>query len=145
MHMAKKGDIRRRDGSELHRQHLITAGHPGRRGNVVPERDDILHGLNIHQMRGAFDLNDGLTSTDGVVTVLEVKAEGEMGAMLKEDITDRAVNNIVDGRGLHKHPRGQYRRRGEHGILSTDLVRYIRLLKGGKLVVTDAVDNGGHN
>jgi hypothetical protein len=35
-----------------------------------------------------------------MVVMLEVEAEGEMGGLLEEDVTDRAVDNVVDGRAL---------------------------------------------
>lgn len=66
-------------------------------------------------MRGAFDLDDGFVGADGVVAVLEVEAEGEVGGVLEEDFADGAVDDVVDGRGLCKRPSGQRRRRGEHG------------------------------
>jgi len=72
---------------------------------------------------GAFDLDDGFIGADGMVAVLEVEAEGEVSSVLKEDIADGAVDDVVDGRGLA----------GD-----------IRLPKRGKIVVTDVVDEGGH-
>jgi hypothetical protein len=51
-------------------------------------------------VRGVFDLDDGLVGANGVVAVLEVEAEGEVGAVLKEDIADGTVDDVVDGRGL---------------------------------------------
>jgi hypothetical protein len=113
--MLKKHDIRGRDNGELHREHLATGGHPGRRNDLVPEGDDVLDGLTIHQVRGAFDLDDGLVGADGVVAVMEVEAEGEMSGVLEEDVADGAVDDVVDGRGLYKRPNDQRRRRGEHG------------------------------
>jgi hypothetical protein len=102
--LKKKYDIRRRDNSELHREHLATRRHPSRRNDLVPEGDDILDGLTIHQVRSAFDLDDSLVGADGVVTVLEVEAEGDVGAVLKEDIADGTVDDVVDGRGLYNRP-----------------------------------------
>lgn len=55
-------------------------------------------------MRGAIDLDDGLVGANGVVAVLEVEAEGEVGAVLKEDIADGTVDDVVDGRGLYNRP-----------------------------------------
>ena len=56
---------------------------------------------------GAFDLNDGLVGADGVVAVLEVEAEGNMGAVLEEDIADGTVDDVVDERALYNRPSGQ--------------------------------------
>lgn len=53
-------------------------------------------------MRGALHLDDGLVGTDGMVAVLEVKAELELGSVHAEDIADRAVDNVVNRRGLCK-------------------------------------------
>ena len=66
-------------------------------------------------MRGAFHLDDGLVGADGVVAVLEVEAEGEIGRMLEEDVADGTVHNVLDRRGLYKRPSGQRQRRREHG------------------------------
>ena len=68
---------------------------------MFPKEDDVLDGLTVHQVRGAFDLDDGLISTDGVVAVLEVEAEGDVGTVLGGDIADGTVNDVVDGRGLY--------------------------------------------
>jgi hypothetical protein len=95
--MLKKHNIRRRDNAELH---------PGRRNDLVPEGDDVLDSLTIHQVRGAFDLDDGLVGADGVVVMLKVEAEGDVGAVLEEDITDGTVDDVVDGRGLYNRPSG---------------------------------------
>jgi hypothetical protein len=51
-------------------------------------------------VRGAFDLDDGLVGSDGVVAMLKVEAEGDVGAVLEEDIADGTVDDVVDGRGL---------------------------------------------
>jgi|SRR5947209_13073275 hypothetical protein len=104
--MLKKHDILGRDDGELHRKHLATGGHPSRRNDLVPG-DDVLDGLTTHQVRGAFDLDDGFVGADGMVAVLEVEAEGEVGGVLKEDFADGAVDDVVDGRGLYKRPSGQ--------------------------------------
>jgi hypothetical protein len=104
--MLKKYNIYRRDNGELYREHLATGDHPGHRNDLIPEGDDVLDGLTIHQVRGAFDLNDGLVGTDGVVAILKVEAEGDVGAVLEEDITDGTVDNVVDGRGLYNRPSG---------------------------------------
>lgn len=66
-------------------------------------------------MRGAFDLDDGFVSTDGVVAVLEVKAVSNVGAVLEEDITDGAVDDVVDRQGLFKRAKGQLCRRSGQG------------------------------
>ena len=105
--MLKKHNIRSRDNSKLHREHLATGSHPGRRNDLVPEGDDVLDGLTIHQVHGAFDLDDGIVGADGVVAVLEVEAEGNVGAVLKENIADGTGDDVVDGRGLNKRPSGQ--------------------------------------
>jgi hypothetical protein len=60
-------------------------------------------------VRGAFHLDDGLAGADGVVAVLEVEAEEDIGRMLEEDIADGAVHNVLDRRGLYKRPSGQCR------------------------------------
>jgi hypothetical protein len=86
---------------------LATGCHPGRQNDLVPQGSDVLDGLTIHQVRGAFHLDDGLVGADGVVAVLEVEAEGDIGRMLEEDIADGAVNDVVDGRALYKRPSGQ--------------------------------------
>jgi len=74
-------------------------------------------------VRGAFDLDYGFVGADGMVAVLEVEAEGEVGGVLEEDFADGAVDDVVDGRGLA----------GD-----------IRLPKRGEIVVTDGVNEGGH-
>jgi hypothetical protein len=94
--MLKKHNIRSRDNSKLHREHLATGSHPGSRNDLVPEGDDVLDCLTIHQVCGAFDLDDGLVGADGVVAVLEVEAEGNVGAVLKENIADGTVDDVVD-------------------------------------------------
>jgi hypothetical protein len=66
-------------------------------------------------VRGAFHLDDGLVGADGVVAVLEVEAEGEISCMLKEDVADGAVYNVLDRQGLYKRLSGQCWRRREHG------------------------------
>ena len=113
--MLKKHDIRGRDDGELHWEHLATGGHPGRRNDLVPEVGDVLDSLTIHQVRSAFHLDDGLVGADGVVAVLEVEAEGEIGGVLEEDAANGAVDDVIEGRGLYKRPSGQRRRQGEHG------------------------------
>ena len=47
-------------------------------------------------MRCAFDFYDGLAIVDGVVAVLEVEAEGEVGCVLKEDVSNGAADGVVD-------------------------------------------------
>ena len=42
----------------------------------------------------------GLAGADGVMAMLEVEAEGDVGSVLEEDIADGAVDDIVDGRLL---------------------------------------------
>ena len=42
----------------------------------------------------------GLAGADGVMAMLEVEAEGDVGNVLEEDIADGAVDDIVDGRLL---------------------------------------------
>jgi hypothetical protein len=104
--MLNKHDILGRDDGELHREHLATGGHPSRRNDLVPEGDDVLDGLTTHQVRGAFDLDYGFVGT-GMVAVLEVEAEGEVGGVLEEDFADGANDDVVDGRGLYTRPSGQ--------------------------------------
>jgi hypothetical protein len=104
--MLKKHDILGRD-DELHREHLASRSHPGRRNDLVPEGDDVLDGLTIHQVRGAFDPDDGLIGADGVVAVPEVEAEGDLGTVLEEDIADGTVDDVVDGQGLYNRPSSQ--------------------------------------
>ena len=70
----KHTNVPRRDDGELHWKHSFTRCHPGARKNLVPKGDDVLHGLSIHQMRGAFDFDDGLTRADCVMSVLKIKA-----------------------------------------------------------------------
>jgi hypothetical protein len=100
--MLKKHNVRGRDDGELHREHLTTGGHPGSRDDLVPERGDVLDGLIIHQVCGAFDLDDGLVCADGVMAVLEVEAECKMGSVLEKDVANGAVNDVIDKWGLNK-------------------------------------------
>ena len=104
--MAKETQIPVRNDGELHRECLYLAiameGHPGSRKDFVPEGGDVIDGLTTHQVRGAFDLNDGCVGLDGVVAVQDVEAEGVMGVVLKEDITDWAVDDAVRYRGLYE-------------------------------------------
>lgn len=58
--------------------------------------------LSIHQVTGPFDNFVRANGGNGVVAVLEVEAEGEVGTVLEEDIADGAVD-VVDGRSLCKH------------------------------------------
>lgn len=51
-------------------------------------------------MRCAFDLDNSLVSANSMVTVLEVEAKGDLGAVLEKDIANWTVDDIVDGRGL---------------------------------------------
>jgi hypothetical protein len=102
--MLKKHNIRKRDNGKLYQEHLSTGDHPSRRNNFIPERDNILNSLTIYQVHSAFDLNDSLVGANSVVAILKVKAKGDVGAMLKEDIADRTVNNVVDGQGLYNRP-----------------------------------------
>jgi hypothetical protein len=48
-------------------------------------------------VRGAFDFNYSFISANSVIAVLKVKVMGNVGTILKEDIADRAINNVVDG------------------------------------------------
>lgn len=98
--MLKKCDIRGGDDGELHREHLSTGDHPGSWNDCVPKGGDILNGLAIHQVCGAFDLDNGLVGADGVVAMLEIEAKSEMGGVLEKDIANRAVDDVVNERGL---------------------------------------------
>ena len=113
--MLKKHDILGRDDGELHRERLAPGGHPSRRNDLVPEGDDVLNGLTTHQVRGASDLDYGFAGADGMVAVLEVEAEGEVGGVLEEDFADRAVDAVVGRQGLYTRSSGQSCIRGEHG------------------------------
>jgi hypothetical protein len=104
--MLKKRGILGRDDGELYWEYLATGSHLGRRNDLVPEGGDALDGHTIHHVRGTFDLDDGFVGADGVVAVLEVEAEGDVDAVLKEDIADRTVDDVVDGRGLCNRPNG---------------------------------------
>jgi len=48
LEMLKKHDIRGRDDGELHQEHLVTKGHPGRRNDLVPKGEDVINGLTIY-------------------------------------------------------------------------------------------------
>ena len=91
-----------RDDGELHWKHGITCCHPGARNDLVPKGDDVLHGLSIHQMRSAFYFDDGLVRADCVMAMLKIKAQGEMGGVFEEDLTNWTANNIVDGQKLYR-------------------------------------------
>jgi hypothetical protein len=65
-------------------------------------------------VRGAFHLDNGLVGANGVVAVLEIKAEDEISRMLKEDVADKAVYNVLDRQGLYKRLSGQCQRRRKH-------------------------------
>lgn len=45
-------------------------------------------------MCGAFDLDNRLIGSDGVMAVLEVKAEGEVSGMLEEGVANWSIDNI---------------------------------------------------
>jgi len=102
----KKYDIPGRDEGELHRVYHTIRAHSGRRNDAVPEGDDLLDGLTIHQVRGAFDFDDSFIGAGGMVAVLEVEAVGDVSAVLEEDIADGTVDDVVDGRGLYNCPNG---------------------------------------
>lgn len=70
-------------------------------------------------MRSTTHLHDGLVGLNGVVTVLEVEAVGEMGVVLEEDIADRTVDNLVHGWYLYKHATGKNCIEGEYGLVQT--------------------------
>jgi hypothetical protein len=110
--MLNKCDIRGGDDGELHREHLSIGVHPGSWNDCVPKGDDILDGLAIHQVRGAFHLDDGLVCADGVVAVLEIEAKSEMGSVLEKDVANRAVDDVINERGLYMsvewHKRSKY-------------------------------------
>ncbi|KAG9230420.1 hypothetical protein BJ875DRAFT_499140 [Amylocarpus encephaloides] len=46
--------------------------------------------------------------------VLEVEAEGDVGAVIEEDIADGTVNDVANGWGLYNRQSGQRCREGEH-------------------------------
>lgn len=71
-----------RDGSELHGKHFATGCHPRRRFLVV------------HEVCGAFDLGNRFIGSDGMMAVLEVKAEGEVNGMLEKGVANRSIDNI---------------------------------------------------
>jgi len=90
--MQKKHYIRGREDGELYWEHLTIGGHPGRRNDLVPEGYNVLDSLTIHQVRSAFSFDNRFVSADGVVAVLEVEADGHVGIVLEEDITDGTVD-----------------------------------------------------
>jgi hypothetical protein len=47
-------------------------------------------------VRSAFNLNDGFVSANGIVVVLEVEVEGEVGGVLEEDFVNGAVDDVVN-------------------------------------------------
>jgi hypothetical protein len=49
-----------------------------------------------------------------VVAVLKVEAEGEISRMLKKDVADKAVHNVLDKQGLYKRLSSQCQRQREH-------------------------------
>ena len=100
--MLKKPDIHSRDDGELHREHLPAGGHPGRRNDLVSEGNNVFDGRASHQVRGAFNFDDGLIGADGVVAVLEVEAEGEVGGVFEKDFADGAVDDGIDRRCLYE-------------------------------------------
>ena len=53
-------------------------------------------------MCGAFDLDDSLTRVDCVVAMLKVKAQRMMGGVFKEDLTNRAADDVVGGTKLYR-------------------------------------------
>ena len=82
---------------KLHRHNLALTRHPGCRDNLVAERVNILHGLPIHQVGSALNLDHGLLAADVVMAVLEVQAMGHVHDVLEEYITDRTVDDLMDG------------------------------------------------
>lgn len=102
--MLKKDYIPGRDNCKLHREHVTVGGHPGCWNDLVPQGDNVLHSLTIHQMCSAFDFDDGFVSADSMVTVLEVEAKGQVGIMLEKDIADRTVDDVVNERSLYNCP-----------------------------------------
>lgn len=83
-----------RDHSELHGKHFATGGHPRRRNDLVSKGNDVFHGLVVHEVCSAFDLDIRLIGSDGMMTVLEVKAEGQVSRMLEEGVANRTIDNI---------------------------------------------------
>lgn len=49
-------------------------------------------------MSGAFHLDHSFVCADAVVAVLKVEAQNCMGPVLEENVADRAVDDVVDGR-----------------------------------------------
>jgi hypothetical protein len=43
---------------------------------------------------GAFDLGNRFIGSDGMMAVLEVKAEGEVNGMLEKGVANRSIDNI---------------------------------------------------
>jgi hypothetical protein len=98
--MLKKYNIHSKDDSKLYRKHFTIKGHLSRRNNLILERDNILNSLTIYQVRSAFDFNYSFVGADNIIVMLKVKAIGNMGTILKEDIANKAVNNVVYRRVL---------------------------------------------
>jgi hypothetical protein len=44
----------------------------------------------------AFDFDNSFVSAYSIVAVLEVEAENDVSFVLKEDIANKAVNNVID-------------------------------------------------
>lgn len=126
---AEEHDIRGRINSELHWEHLPIKGHPSRRNDLVPEGDDVLDGLTIQQVRGAFDLDHGFVVADNVVTVLEVEAEGDVSGVLEENSRMGPLMMSSTARAYASVRTVSVANRVNVDKLSTDLAGDIRLPK----------------
>lgn len=83
-----------RNGSKLHGKNFATGGHPGRWNNLVSKRRNVFHGFVVHEVCGAFHLNNCLIGRDGMMAMLEVKAEAQVSGMFDESIANRTIDNI---------------------------------------------------
>jgi hypothetical protein len=79
---------------ELHGKHFAAGGHPGRRNDLVSKGNNVFHGLVVHEVCGALDLNNRLIRSDGMMAVLEVKAEVQVSGVPEEDVSNRSIDNI---------------------------------------------------
>lgn len=87
------------DSSKLHGKQFVTSGHPRRRNDLVSKGNDVLHGLVIHDVSSAFNLDHCLIGSDGVMAMLEIKAESEISGKLEKDVANRPID-CIDGKSL---------------------------------------------